>query len=77
MPRDQSLDKKMNDIAHYVADRILAGETVDSELNASFKTLAGYWAQATKLDKTDDEDERKNGFGGAIQSRINEAERKN
>lgn len=70
MPRDKALDSKMDKIAHFVADKLLASESVDKELNDAFKTLTQYWTSATKLDKGEPgEDE---GFGG-IRKRIAEA----
>lgn len=65
------LDDKMLAIANFVADRILANEPIDGEVNAAYKTLTTYWTSATKLDKVakTEEDAKSSGFNG-IKSRI-------
>lgn len=69
--RERNLDQKMEDIAHYVADRILGNEEVGKELNDAFKTLTTYWSTATKLDKVEgNEDTTKGGSFGAMKVRI-------
>lgn len=70
MARDKTLDVKMEQIAHFVADKILDGASVDNETNTAFKTLTAYWTAATKLDKVgQDEETAKSGFGG-IKTRL-------
>lgn len=65
MARDEGLDKKMNDIAHMVADTLLGNGMVDKETNDAFKILTAYWTAATKLDKIPGDDpDAKSGFGG-------------
>lgn len=69
------LDEKMLAIANFVADRILANEPIDGEVNAAYKTLTTYWTAATKLDKVAkaDEDAKSGGFNG-IKNRIRAVE---
>jgi hypothetical protein len=63
-------DRKMEEIANVIADRILGNEPVDKELTDTFKALSGYQASSRKLDKvlSADEDHR-GGFSG-IRARI-------
>jgi hypothetical protein len=72
---DRPLDSKMDAIANFVADKILANDTIDSEVNAAFKTLTTYWTAATKLDKVSEADEaaKSGGFAG-IKNRIRAVE---
>ncbi|TXH15064.1 MAG: hypothetical protein E6R03_07955 [Hyphomicrobiaceae bacterium] len=76
MARDKNLDAKMDQIANYVADKILEGLSVDKELNDAFKTLTSYWTAASKLDKVPggDDGSKSSGFDG-MKSRIAQAGR--
>lgn len=71
MSRDQSLDEKMDKIAHVFADCLLNNQPVDKESNDAWKVLTQYWTAATKLDKVSETENGANsgGFGG-IKARI-------